>query len=190
MLRQLTAEQFLDERHNLPDGGQWAELVAGIPICLSAPDLHHGNVVLNLSKQLAEFVQRTEYGYPCFDLGLRVARDPDTIRFPAVSYFVEGRRFAESDNPYTDAVPVLVVHVLSTSDRRDQFPDRLAELWRFGVKAAWGIDPALKTAQVVEPDCSHATLAESDILSGAPWLPGFSVPVAELFHEPDWWRDR
>lgn len=190
MLRQLTAEQFLDERPNLPEAGQWAELVEGIPICLCAPDLHHGNVVLNLSKQLAEYVQRTEHGYPCFDLGLRVARDPDTIRFPAISYFTAGPRFAESDKPYTDAVPLLVVHLLSTPDRREQFPGRLDELWRFGVQAAWAIDPVERAVQVLETGSSQAVLGEADVLSGFSWLPGFGMPVSDLFQEPAWWKDR
>ena len=186
MLRQLTAEQFLDERHDLPDAGQWAELVEGIPICLSAPDLHHGNTVLNLSKLLADYVQHTEYGYPCFDLGLRVRRDPDTIRFPAVAYFVAGPRFAESDRPYTDAVPKLVVELISTVDRVEQLSSRLADYWRAGVTGAWAIDPAARALQVCDPETAALVLTEQDELR-SPLLPGFSASVADLFREPAWW---
>lgn len=187
MLRQLTAEQFLEERHNLPDAGQWAELVEGIPICLSAPDLHHGNTVLNLSKLLAEYVQRTEYGYPCFDLGLRVRRDPDTIRFPAVAYFVEGPRFGELDKPYTDVVPALVVELASTADRREQLHSRLADYRQAGVAAVWIIDPAGQSVQLCSPQRPSVEFSALDQFSGAPLLPGFNVPVADLFREPSWW---
>lgn len=187
MLRQLTADQFLEERHSLPDAGQWAELVEGIPICLSAPDLHHGNTVLNLSKLLADYVQRTEYGYPCFDLGLRLQRDPDTIRFPAVAYFVEGPRFAESDKPYTDAMPALVIEIVSTSDRIEQLPLRLAGYWQAKVAAAWVVDPAAQTVQVCSPNPTAVTYGSTDRLAGDPVLPGFTLSVADLFREPSWW---
>lgn len=190
MLRQLTAEQFLDERHNLPDGGQWAELVEGIPICLSAPDLQHGNVVLNLSKHLAEYVQRTEHGYPCFDLGVRVVRDPDTIRFPAIAYFTTGPRFAESDKPYSDAVPVLSVLLLSTPDRREQWAGVTRELLEFGVRLLWTIDPAAGAVTVVRPDEPPVVLADDEVLSGSGELPDFRMPVRELFVEPAWWSGR
>jgi Uma2 family endonuclease len=190
MLRQLTAEQFLEERHNLPDAGQWAELVEGIPICLSAPDLHHGNTILNLSKLLAEYVQRTEYGYPCFDLGLRVRSDPDTIRFPAVAYFVEGPRFAESDKPWTDTVPWLVVELVSTPDRHEQLASRLSDYWHCGVRGVWVIDPGARTVIVHAPEGRLSFLQETDSLAGDPYLPQFHAHVADLFREPEWWTKR
>ncbi|MBL8852297.1 MAG: Uma2 family endonuclease, partial [Planctomycetaceae bacterium] len=105
MLRQLSVDQFLMERDELPHEGRWAELVEGIPICFDPPDLLHGNVILNVSKILADFIQRTSLGYACFDLGLLLARSPDTLRYPAVSYFLDGPRFAESDKLYTDVIP-------------------------------------------------------------------------------------
>ena len=102
----------------LPFGGRWAELVEGIPIVFEPPDPVHGNVILNVSKTLADYIQRTGIGYACFDLGLLLARDPDTLRYPAVSYFVDGPRFAESDKLFTEVTPAFVIEVASSVDRR------------------------------------------------------------------------
>jgi Uma2 family endonuclease len=188
MLRQLTAEQFLDERFDLPDAGQWTELVEGIPISLQAPDLEHGNSVLNLSKALAAYIQQAERGYACFDLGLRVARRPDTIRFPAVSYFLEGPRFAESDKPFTDVVPSLVVDMASTSDRRQQMPQRVAQYHAWGVGLVWVVDSGERSVQVVPAGQDATRLSAAETLDGGSILVGFEIHVEALFAEPAWWR--
>ena len=40
----MTVEQFLDQRSEMPEGGQWAELHAGVPVFLEPPDVDHGTV--------------------------------------------------------------------------------------------------------------------------------------------------
>lgn len=187
MLPQFTAEQFLDRRFELPDAGQWAELVEGVPVYLDAPDLDHGNALLNLSKAVAAYVQETERGYACFDLGLHLAREPDTIRFPAMCYFLEGQRFAESDKPFTETVPALVVELASTSDRRKQMDTRVEQYLDWGVRSVWVIDPRARWLSIIGPGRDPLRLSEQEMLTGEPLLPGFRVRVAELFVEPEWW---
>src|SRR5260221_12134109 len=92
----MTAQQFVDSRDELPDGGRWTELVAGKPVTLSPPTVEHGTAVLNLGKALAEYVQREQGGYACFELGLVIARHPDTVCFPAACFFTAGPLFAEA----------------------------------------------------------------------------------------------
>jgi Uma2 family endonuclease len=188
MSQQLTAEQFLDQRFDLPEAGQWAELVAGVPTCFQPPDLDHGNAILNLSKALAQFLQQVDRGYACFDLGLLLARNPDTIRFPAVSYFAGGPRFAEADKPFTAAVPELVVDMASTGDRRAQMPDRVVQYLARGVQGVWVIDSRARSVEVTLADAEPVRLTGPEPLHGGPLLAGFSVQVAALFAEPDWWR--
>ena len=109
-----TAEQFVAERDELPDGGRWTELIAGKPVTLSPPTIEHGTAVLNLSKALAKYSQQEQGGYSCFELGLVIARDPDSVRFPAICVFTTGPLFAEADKVVTEARPSLIVEVAST----------------------------------------------------------------------------
>jgi hypothetical protein len=85
--RIMTAENFADERSELPDAGQWAELIRGVPVTLAPPDIEHGTIVLNLSKAFSTYVHSGGPGYACFDLGLIVERRPDTSfsRLSAIS---------------------------------------------------------------------------------------------------------
>ncbi len=181
----MTVDQFLDQRGEMPEGGQWAELHAGVPVFLEPPDVDHGTAVLNLSKALATYFHQVDAGYACFDLGLHVARQPDTVYFPAVSLFLTGPRFAESDNPVTSTVPALVIEILSTPDRKQGLELRLAQLLHWGVPTIGTVDLKAKTIQFWDRQGQRLLLAD-EVISNVAALPGFRMPVMELFTVPEW----
>jgi Uma2 family endonuclease len=187
MTARLTAEQFLESRFELPDAGQWSELVEGEPVQLGPPDLEHGNTVLNLSKSLAEYVQNTSRGYACFELGLRIAREPDTVHFPAVSYFLGGERFAEADKLYTDTVPDLIIELNSTPDRRARMSRRVGRWLEWGVRQVWVIDSVERNVSIHTAGATPQRFDEGATAIADPVLPEFSVRVSELFVVPEWW---
>ena len=181
----MTVEQFLDQRSEMPEGGQWAELHAGVPVFLEPPDVDHGTVVLNLSKALATYFHQTDAGYACFDHGLHVGQQPDTVLFPAISLYLTGPRFAELDNPVTTTVPALVVEILSTPDRQQGIEQRLAQLLHWGVPAIWTIDQKAKTVQLWDRR-GERLLKVDDVIENLGELPGFRLSVVELFAVPEW----
>lgn len=185
--RVMTAEEFSLQRSELPDAGQWAELIRGVPVILQPPDLEHGNIVLNFSKAFSNYVHAELFGYPCFDLGLKLESSPDTVLFPAISYFTEGERFAESDHDYTDSVPKVVIELASSHDRRANINERVALYHQLGVRVVWIVDPNAKTVHLMRKTGTGAVrLSERDILQGAPDLRGFKMEVANIFKEPEW----
>ena len=188
----LDLETFLDTRHDLPDAGQWAELEAGKVVLLEPPDLDHGNVILNFSKAIASWTQTPaaqQAGdmYACFDLGLVIEQRPDTVRFPAVSFFAGGNRFEESDKLATETVPRVVTELASSSERRQQMDSRVSTWLYWGVAAVWVIDPRQRTLVLRSRDKSVVSLSEGDIVRGEDSLPGFEMVVDDLFTEPEWW---
>ncbi len=183
----MTVEQFLDQRGEMPEGGQWAELHAGVPVFLEPPDVDHGTVVLNLSKALATYFHAVKAGYACFDLGLHVRQQPDTVYFPAVSVFLTGPRFAESDQAVTMTVPALVIEILSTPNRQQGVEQRLAQLQEWGVPEIWVVDQKAKTVQVLS-STRQQLLGSEDRIENIDSLPGWSLPVSDLFTIPAWAR--
>jgi Uma2 family endonuclease len=187
----MTLEEFLDSRFDLPDSGQWAELEAGEVVLLQPPDLEHGNAILNFSKAIAAWTltpaaEAAGAVYACFDLGLILHEQPDTVRFPAVSFFAGGRRFEESDKLATDTVPRLVTELASSSDRRKRMAERVDRYFRWGVGQVWVIDPRSRLVTVHSRQ-GLRELAAEDVLAGNEALPGFEVAVKDLFNEPAWW---
>jgi Uma2 family endonuclease len=189
----LTAHQFAARKYDLPQGGRWTELVAGRVVQYQPPDEKHGNVVLNLSKSLAAYFQQPDpehAGYAGFELGLYVARNPDTVRTPPICCFRGERRFADADEVFTENRPGVVAEIASTNDRRRGMAERVQEYLAWGVAAVWVIDPHQEQVHVFRRDHPQKTLGAGDALVGYPALPGFSMPVLDLFAEPKWWRER
>lgn len=194
----LTAETFLDSLYDLPDGGQWVELVRGRVETMSPPEDDHRVVVLNLSKFFAEYMNRNTDGYPCFDLGLVVSRNPDTVRFPAVSYFLGGEMFGESDQTITETRPALVIELLSSNDRRRTLNDRIHDYTLAGITVMWFVDPFDKAVHIIRPGYPNKSVREDEALCGSlAWqhkasglsiLPEFRISVAELFKVPESWE--
>ena len=50
-----------------------------------------------------------------------------------------------------------------------------------GARRVWVVDPERKTVTVHGPDRTPRTLGLHDVLDGEEVLPGFAVPVADLF---------
>ncbi len=194
----LTADSFDAVRYDLPDSGQWVELVRGRVEILTPPEEEHRLVVLHLSKALGSYLTETPGGYPVFDLGLIVARHPDTIRFPAISFFLGGEMFAEADRSITDTRPALVVEIMSSNDRRRSLNDRLYEYDRWGVEVIWVVDTIERAVHIIRPGYTNRALRNDEILSGSstwqhkttakPILSDFRISVASLFVEPESWK--
>ncbi len=59
---------------------------------------------------------------------------------------------------------------------------KLREYFLAGVRLVWMIDPRPRTAAVYTgPDAPDSTLDETEALDGGEVLPGFRLPLAELF---------
>lgn len=182
-----TAEQFLEAWPELPEAGRWTELAQGKIISLDPPEVEHGTIVLNFSKVLSVYLHRANQGYACFDLGLLIKRNPDTVRFPAVSIFNRGERFEETDKAISDQKPSVILEVASTNDRRQLMSDHVSEYVNWGVELIWVIDP--KTQEVLEylPGIGSQVIDVHGKISGGDALPDFSMKVKDLFAEPVWW---
>jgi len=195
--RIMTAEEFAEQRYDLPEGGRWCELLAGESIALDPPTDEHGTIVMNLSKALAAWIQETRIGYACFELGVVVQRAPDTVLNPPISYFVTGDRWAEMDKIVTETAPALVFEVGSTPGRRRAMKDRVETYRDAGVCVVIVVDPHEKRVAVHKPGEELDVLKPDDELVSrndwqcedheAPLLHGFSVPVDRIFQQPEWW---
>lgn len=187
----MTAEQFVECRSDLPDGGRWHELHEGRPVLMEAPDDAHGTAVLNLSKALASWLQNRDerkIGYAVHQIGLLVERDPDSVFCPAMSFFDSGRPFEQSDHAIATAPPRLVVDVASANDRRSEMRTRTLAYAVLGVKTIWIPDPTKKEIQVIAADDHTLALASWQTLEGGAALPGFAIKVEDVFAQPEWWK--
>ena len=167
------------------------ELVDGELLRLDPPDEEHGTIVQNFSRELAAFLRQSEsssQAYACFELGLIVSRNPDTIRFPAACCFIESERFSETDKFATEATPHWVIEIASTNQRRNDTKRRVKDYHAWGVKLVWVIDPLEKTLHTFSHLRTIKNLSEDQSLTAEPVFPNFQICVADLFVIPKWWN--
>jgi Uma2 family endonuclease len=182
----LTAERFAELVDQEDFEFQRAELVRGQIEMVEAPDLLHGAVVFNFSKSLAAYLQQApdEKGYAAFEIGLIVARGPDTVRRPPVSFFVSGERFAELDRIVTETRPALVVEIGSTNDRRRAMRERIESYLNWGVRTVWMVDTIDKSVHYIRAGQPPRIFAGGQTIPGSPVFSDLNISVESLFKMP------
>lgn len=79
--------------------------------------------------------------------------------------------------------PDLVVEVLSPEDRVADLTRKLREYFEIGVRLVWVVDPGTRSVFAYRALTDVREFRDSDRLPGDDVLPGFEVPVAQLFEE-------
>jgi len=109
------------------------------------------------------------------------------VRIPDVAFVswdrVPGRRVPTE--PVPSLAPDLAVEVLSESNTPAEMARKRREYFQAGVTLVWIVDPDPRTVAVYTSPTEFVTLRESDILDGGSVLPGFVLPLDQLFAELD-----
>lgn len=177
----LTADELL----RLYGRGVRGELIRGVLCETMAVGQEHGEIVVNLSIELGNFVKPRKLGrLTASDAGVWLERDPDTVREPDVAFFSSERLPpGVRVTGYSQTVPDLVVEISSPSDSRREVNDK-ARMWlSHGVRLVWVVHPDTRTVDVHRMDGEVSTLGEDDALDGLDVLPGFACPLSAVFGE-------
>ncbi|MEN6493848.1 MAG: Uma2 family endonuclease [Thermoguttaceae bacterium] len=112
---------------------------------------------------------------------------PRQVRIPDVC-FIRWERFPGGQLPQVQipaVAPDLAVEVLSPGNTEGEMQRKLRDYFAAGVRLVWTIDPATRTAWTYTSPEQRTTYSEADRLSGGEVLPGFELPLRELFAEID-----
>ena len=158
------------------------ELVKGVIIHMSPTGHLHGYIEGKFYKALQAFVGQHKLGEVLVgEVGIYTARHPDTVRGADVAYISNERMAQVQSSSYLDVAPELVVEILSPDDRWGDLVDKLSEYFAVGVQVVWVADPKTQSVYVYRAPSKVQHFSPDDVLSGGEVMPGFSVPVAELF---------
>jgi len=173
----------VEDLYALPDDSRRYELQAGILISEPLPGMRHGRVIARIVELLAGYARPRRLGVVfTADTGYILARDPDTLRGPDVS-FLTWERFEAAGDRLTacPGAPDLAVEVVSPTDRTTNLHAKVADYLTAGTRVVWVVDPQTETAAVYRALLSPRRLRGEDLLEAEEVLPGFSVRVAEVF---------
>jgi Uma2 family endonuclease len=123
------------------------------------------------------------------DLGLVTAPDgtlrllPGLVRLPDAA-FISWKQLPNRKcprKPIASLIPELAVEVLSESNTRGEMERKLKEYFLAGSQLVWLVDPDSRTVDVHTALDRLVSLHEGDVLDGGDVLPGFRLPLEQLF---------
>jgi Uma2 family endonuclease len=143
-------------------------------------------LAMAIGDALRKFVKPRKLGLVTGESGM-MRLFPGLVRIPDVAFVawdrIPGGRVPRQ--PIPDLVPHLVVEVLSESNTAAEMARKLDEYFRTGVVLAWLVDPRDRTVTTYTSPTQFLLLDESHTLDGGAVLPGFALPLRDLFAEMD-----
>lgn len=144
----------------------------------------HGRIALSIGAEIHQFSKRHGLGEAyAAETGFRIQTPEGASVLAPDAAFIRKERISPDlpDEGFVRIAPDLVVEVRSPDDALPALQEKAREWLAGGVQLVWLIDPIRRVVEVWRSDGQTATLSDSDILSGEDILPGFEMPVQELW---------
>ncbi len=182
-LPEMTTEEFLA----LPDNGTDRWLIEGQlrEKPMTVRNRWHSRALIRIGRLLDCWLDQQPQPHGAVlggEAGCRLRRHPDTTVGIDVVYI--GPELAQQepvDTTLIDGVPVLAVEILSPSDKQEEIDEKVDGYLRAGVRLVWVVDPHDQTVTIYQASVPPSLVNVTQELSGEPCLPGFRVPVAQIF---------
>ena len=174
----MTAEELL----NMPKDGYRYELVRGALKKMVPAGRTHGKRGNRLNYSLSAHVYENNLGEVYLaETGFHLEADPDHVLAPDIAFVTREREDAFPEEAgFFPGPPDLAVEVISPSDRYADVDEKVAEWLNAGTRMVIVVNPRNRTVRV-HTHGSVVTFTESDTLDGGDVVPGWRLPVADIF---------
>ena len=169
----------------LPDDGNRYELVKGELINMGNSGALHGYIAILLSAALFGLVTSRKLGV-LLDSSTAFTMKNGNKRSPDIAFFAKERLQGLEELPtgFLEGGPDLVVEILSPGNTVAEIEDKIVEYFANGTRLLWVISPGQHYVLVYRSGYEPQRLLTSgDFLEGEEVVPGFTFPVADLFHK-------
>jgi Uma2 family endonuclease len=172
----------LEEYEQLKDEpGYRSEVSRGLVVREPQPGARHGEVTSRVHIALSAFVRAHGLGKVTNQTGFQLASKPLTVRGPDVGFVRSARVPAEPPTGFWPGAPDLAVEVVSPANSLADLQEKVIEYFEAGAAMVWVIEPRTRSVMVYHSLTDIAVLREHETLDGGDLLPGFSIPIAQLF---------
>src|SRR5260370_27957279 len=96
-------------------------------------------------------------------------------------WWEQRRKRERATEPITGLAPRVGVEVWSDSNTREEMELKRKEYFFAGTRLVWIVDPPRRVVEVYTAPDQYVTLTEEQTLDGGDVLPGFKLPLRNLF---------
>jgi Uma2 family endonuclease len=159
------------------------ELVEGRLVPMSPVNIEHGSVVAQVLYLLKHFLKSHPVGTVVCESGFTLARNPDTVRGPDISFIRSDRMPPRARRRgFPVMAPDAVFEVLSPDDRPGEVHGKVAEYLDSGVRLVVIVDPRSRAVVVHRSEMEAVALrGGNDVLDAGDAIPGFTCRVSDIF---------
>jgi len=172
-----------DELLRMPDDGFRYELVRGDLRKMPPAGYEHGKRAIRFGWKLIQYVEAHNLGDVCgAETGFKLASNPDHVLAPDVA-FVRRERAEAAGNVqgYWPGAPDLAVEVISPGDTYAEVEEKVFDWLEAGTRMVIVLNPRRRSVTVYRSPTDIVVLSENDTLDGGDVVPGWKIPVKELF---------
>jgi Uma2 family endonuclease len=162
----------------IPDDGRRHEIIDGEHYVNPSPNTKHQMVVRNISFAMWQYVRPRRLGQ-VFAAPYDVVLSTFNIVEPDVIFVGKAREHIITEANITGA-PDLVVEVLSTNYKYDEVV-KFKAYQAMDIPEYWIADPVRETVKIYRRAAGRFALAETGDAVTTPLLPGFTLPLREIF---------
>jgi len=173
----LTADEF----ELLPeDDSDFVELDEGEVITLPMATERHGHVESTIIALMYGYVKPRKLGRVYTgDTDFRLSAD--IMRKPDIGFVRQERVLNLAGDRAIPGAPDLAVEIFSPSNSFPQLMRKTRQYFAAGCHTVWIVYPETREIHVIEASGGDRILHAGDTLDAPELLPGFSVPVSEIF---------
>jgi Uma2 family endonuclease len=182
--RLFTAADLITFPTEVPSGSVDYELDDGRLVFMVPAEYDHGFTQSEIVTELKLQGQRLGYGRAVTEIGVKIAKNPDTVLVPDVAFIAKANLpLRKSPEGYLETIPDLVVEVRSKNDSAPYIAKKVAKYLAAGVGMVWVADSTSRTITAHRPNGDLRVYEESESLSSDEPIPGFRLRVASVFGE-------
>jgi Uma2 family endonuclease len=169
----------------LPSGTVLYELDNGRLITMAPPGEIHGSVEAMIVSALITQGDLRGFGRTsCGEVGVILWRNPDRV-VGADALFVTNASLPlrRSSEGYLETIPELVLEVRSKNDTQPAVERKVGDYITAGVRVVWVANPEARTVTIYRRDVPPQELGVNDTLTADECIPGFRLPVSDIFRD-------
>lgn len=166
---------------NLPENRDRLLELINREIAEKMPTEEHGEIQAFIVAALLAFVLPRKLGRVGVEVRHKMPNDDANSRLPDVS-FIAGNRPRVTEGSVLQ-MPDLAVEIKSPDDSLKTLRDKAHYYMVNGTRLVWIVDPAKRLVIVLTPD-DEEILLDGETLTGGDVLPGFTLPLRDIFADP------
>jgi Uma2 family endonuclease len=155
------------------------EYVAGEIVERNLGSIKHSRVQALCTMELVEYFKTNPIGFACTELHCRMTIQGEVrFRLPDICAVLTREALTSE---YLDRAPDVAVEILSPSDALSEQLGKFEDYFANGTRLGWLILPEEHSVIVLTPNAAPHVLGPGQVVGGGELLPGFALPVDELF---------